>query len=164
MSDLEAIDQYWADRLAEQRVVCLATENEDGSLYTSTAWYLYEDDTFYFAVQSDSRIAANVSARGKLAFTLYIGAHGKEEELTVSGTGDIVVGEEAQAINLRLHQRYFTDEALADPQVGPILALGNDQAVKVSVEAIRVWRLADLDQFFGGKLSSTDYLRKLSYR
>ncbi|MEP4149493.1 MAG: pyridoxamine 5'-phosphate oxidase family protein [Halioglobus sp.] len=164
MSDLASIDDYWATRFAEQRVVCLATLNEDGSLYTSTAWYLYENDTFYFAVQSDSRIADNVSARSKLAFTLYIGAHGAEEELTVSGRGKIIEGDKAQAINLRLHQRYFTDEALADPQVGPVLAIGNDQTVKVSVEAIRVWRLAELDQFFGGKLSSTDYLRKLSYR
>ena len=163
MAILESITEHWAQRLKERRVVTLATENTDGSLYTYTAWYIYEDDTVYFAVQEGEGIAENVRVRKRLAFTLYVGEHNNQEALMINGTGDIIEGDQAQAINHRLHQRYLTDEALTDPAVAPILEFGNNQTIKVNIQTIETWGLKDLDDFFDGRLAANNYIRPLKY-
>ena len=59
------------------------------------------------------------------------------------------------AIAQRIHRRYLSPAALADPQVGPIFAAFDDVAIRLTPSQWLWWSMGDADAaYFGGKISA----------
>jgi hypothetical protein len=56
---------------------------------------------------------------------------------------ELVEGEEARLINRSIHLKYVTPDALSDPSVAFYLSEGDDVTVKVHIDHVVSWNLAD---------------------
>jgi hypothetical protein len=61
----------------------------------------------------------------------------------IRGRVELVEGEEARRINRSIHLRYVTPDALSDPSVASYLSEGDDVTVKVHLDHVVSWNLAD---------------------
>jgi nitroimidazol reductase NimA-like FMN-containing flavoprotein (pyridoxamine 5'-phosphate oxidase superfamily) len=141
--------------LSGRRYATLATHNEDGSIHTTPVWYVFENGSFYVGSPSFSRKARNVSARHTATILIDTRKPGSERWLSGSGRAEILRGEQSREINSRILRRYLTDEAVADPRVGPAFAAVDDITIRIEPGSWRSWSAIDTDkQFFGGLLCS----------
>jgi hypothetical protein len=61
----------------------------------------------------------------------------------IRGPVELVEGEEARKINHQIHLKYVTEEGLNDPSVASYLSKGDDVTVRIHMEHIVNWNLAD---------------------
>jgi hypothetical protein len=61
----------------------------------------------------------------------------------IRGRVKLVDGKEAQQINRSIHLKYVTSEALSDPNVSSYLSKGDDITIKISMDHLVTWNLAD---------------------
>ena len=61
----------------------------------------------------------------------------------IRGRVDLVEGDEARRINHSIHLKYVTPEALSDASVASSLSEGDDVTVKVHMDHVVSWNLAD---------------------
>jgi hypothetical protein len=61
----------------------------------------------------------------------------------IRGRVDLVEGDEARRINSSIHLKYVTPDALGDPSVASYLSEGDDVTVKVRMDHVVSWNLAD---------------------
>lgn len=139
--------------LSGRHYATLATHNEDGSIHATPVWYLFENGNLYVGSPSQSRKARNVSARPNATIVVDIRRPGNESWVYASGRVEILRGDDSRAINSRILNRYLTQEAIADPRIGPAFAAADDITICVVPESWRSWSSKDVDeQFFGGIL------------
>ena len=144
------------DLLQGRRIAALATENEDGSIHLTAVWYLYEDPHVYFATFSASRKARNAAARPKASVIVDVRTAAEERGVSASGRVEILRGPESKRINQRIHARYMSAEALADPLVGPVMENIGDITLRLTPSSWVSWDEQELDaQAFSGKLCGT---------
>jgi hypothetical protein len=60
----------------------------------------------------------------------------------IRGRVELIEGEEARRINRSIHLKY-TPDALSDPSVASYLSKGDDVTVKVHMDHVVSWNLAD---------------------
>src|SRR5262245_6678333 len=107
--------------LRERRIASVATVSADGSPHLVSVWFLYENEELYLAIPSSSSKGRNLAANPKIAVMIDVRVSYKEAGLTAIGEAKVVSGDEAKLIVRRVHEKYLTANALADPQVGPVL-------------------------------------------
>jgi hypothetical protein len=61
--------------------------------------------------------------------------------LSVSGEATIITGERAAEINRQIHRRYMSEEAIADPRVGPSFTANDDVTIQITPEKWISWGL-----------------------
>jgi hypothetical protein len=61
----------------------------------------------------------------------------------ISGRVELVEGEEAQKINHAIHLKYVKPEGLSDSNVASYLSKGDDITVKIHMDQLINWNLAD---------------------
>jgi hypothetical protein len=61
----------------------------------------------------------------------------------IRGKVELVCGKEAQLINRSIHLKYVTLDALNDPDIASYLSQGDDVTVKVSMDHLISWNLAE---------------------
>ena len=61
----------------------------------------------------------------------------------IRGPVELVEGEEARKINHQIHLKYVTEEGLNDLSVASYLSKGDDVTVRIHMEHIVNWNLAD---------------------
>jgi hypothetical protein len=67
------------------------------------------------------------------------------------GTAQILTGEASRKWNERVHHKYLSEAALADPRVGPVFAGWDDATLQISPASIISWDMREADrQVFGG--------------
>ena len=59
------------------------------------------------------------------------------------GRVELVYGEEARQINRLIHLKYVTPEGLSDANVSTYLSKGDDVTVKIHMDHLISWNLAD---------------------
>lgn len=142
--------------LQGRRIATLATQNGDGSAYLTAVWYLFEKGHFYISTFSASRKARNAAAQPKASMMVDVRRAGQERGVSASGKVEILRGQESKEVNQRIHARYMSQEALADPQVGPVMANMGDITLRLTPDAWVSWDEQELDaQAFSGKLCGT---------
>lgn len=152
---MKLLDDSARELLSGRRHATLATQNEDGSIHTTPVWYVFEDDCFYVGTGSGSRKARNAVVRPTATMLVDVRKAGSERWLSASGRLEILRGDESREINSRILRRYLTDEAIADPRIGPGFAAADDITLRLTPESWRSWSSSDVDkQFFGGLLGS----------
>jgi PPOX class probable F420-dependent enzyme len=141
--------------LQERHIATLGTENSDGSIHLTAVWYLFENGLLYVATSSKTRKARNVAARPKASLMVDARKPGTERGINVSGEVTLISGAQAQEITRRVHSRYLSAAALADPKVGAVFAAIDDVTIQITPTSWFSWDMAALDaQVFEGKLGA----------
>ena len=142
--------------LEGRRIASLGTLNDDGSPHLTAVWYLYQDGCFFVATSSRSRKARNLAARPKGTLMVEARKPGCELGVTTTGPVEILSGEKSRECNLRIHRRYLSPAAIADPQVGGIFAQFDDVTLKLRPQTWTWWDMPELDaMYFGGRFGNT---------
>lgn len=135
----------------------LGTFNEDGSIYLTPVWYLFEDGRFFVETSPYSRKARNILARPQASIVVDSRRRqGDELWVNASGTAEIIRGERSEEINAKILERYITKAGLEDPRVGPGFAAGGAVIIGITPQSWGSWDFKSLDdQYFGGILRQT---------
>lgn len=137
-------------------IATLGTENPDGTIHMTAVWYLFESGNLFVATSSKTQKARNAAARPKASLMVDMRKLGKERGVTAAGKVEVLSGDQSQALNLRIHNRYLSADAIADPHIGPVFAAFDDVTLRLTPESWITWDMAALDaQAFGGRLGAT---------
>ena len=146
----EALQEFLRGRY----IATLATLNDDGTIHLTAVWYLFEDGAFFVATHSASRKARNVRARPQASLMVDTRGTQMERGVTAVCTVEVLTYEPAAAINRRIHGRYMSEAAIADPAVGPVMAGMDDVTLRLSPQRWITWDMGALDaQVLGGAFS-----------
>jgi PPOX class probable F420-dependent enzyme len=152
----QPLDSAFQQMLQRRFIATLGTTNADGSIHLTAVWYLFEDGCLYVATSSKSRKARNVAAQAKASLMVDARRAAEERGVTASGRADLISGDQSREINRRIHARYLSAAAMADPQVEPVFASFDDVTLRLTPESWFTWDMATLEaQAFGGRLGGT---------
>lgn len=142
--------------LRGRHIATLGSINPDGSIHLTAVWYLFEDDRFLVATSARSRQARNLRERPAATVMVDTRVPGIERGVVGAGGVELLSGKAAQETNLRVHGRFLSPAALADPQVGPVFAAFDDLTVVLTPTSWVTWDMGAVDAgAFGGKLGGT---------
>lgn len=152
----QTLDPAFQDLVQERHIATLATENVDGTIHLTAVWYLFTDGHFFIATSAKTRKARNVAQRPKASLMIDTRKAGAERGITAAGTVNLISGDRSREINRRIHSRYLSAAAMADPQIEPVFASFDDVTIQLLPTHWSHWDMAALDaQAFGGRLSKT---------
>ncbi len=135
-------------------IASLATLNDDGSIHLIAVWYLFDAGAFFVATGSSDRKTRNVRARPKASLMVDTRATELQKGVTAICTVETLEGEKSRVINHRIHRRYMSEAAIANPKVGPPFESMDDITLRLVPQRWMTWDLAELDaQAFGGAFS-----------
>ena len=152
----QTLDPALQGILQGRYIATLGTENADGSIHLTAVWYLFEDGCLFVATSSKTRKARNLAARSKASLMVDVRRPATERGVTAAGKAELISGEQSRAINRRIHSRYMSPAAMADPGIEPVFAAFDDVTVRITPASWTSWDMAVLDaQAFGGRLGGT---------
>jgi PPOX class probable F420-dependent enzyme len=152
----QTLDRTFQQMLQRRFIATLGTSNADGSIHLTAVWYLFEDGRLFIATSAKSRKARNVAAQPKASLMVDVRKPGLERGVTAAGRADLLSGSQSREINRRIHTRYLSAAAMADPQIEPVFASFDDVTLRLTPESWFTWDMATLDaQAFGGRLGGT---------
>jgi PPOX class probable F420-dependent enzyme len=143
-------------QLLEGRYIAsLATQHPDGSVHMVAVWYWFDGAHIYVATSSRSRKARNLQSAGKVSVMIDSRDPAASYGITVAGTAQILTGEPSRQWNERIHGKYMSKAALADPKVGPVFAGWDDVTIEITPASVIAWDMREADrQVFGGAFES----------
>ena len=143
-------------------IASLGTENENGSIHLTAVWYLFDDGFLYVATSSRTRKARNVAARPIASLMVDVREPASERGVVATCTTDVIAGERSKEINARIHARYMSEAALADPRAGGTMAAMDDITLRLTPTGWYAWDMRVLDDaFFGGAMKTPGYVLPL---
>lgn len=148
-------DDLVQELLKGRYVASLATHNSDGTIHVVAVWYLFEAGQILVATSTRTRKARNLLANAKVS--LMIDSRGSAAALgaTISGVGQLLKGKASQEANARIHQKYLSEAALADPRVGPVFASWDDVTIQIEPVSVIAWDMGVADRHvFGGAFAA----------
>jgi len=141
--------------LDERYIASLATRNPDGSIHMVAVWYLFDGARIYVATSARSRKARNLQSNSNVSVMIDSRTGAASRGINVVGTAQIVTGDSSRQWNARLHRKYLSDAALADPRVGPVFASVDDVTIQITPTSVISWDMRQADrQFFGGAIEN----------
>jgi len=137
----------------------LATKNSDGSVHLTAVWFYFDGESLYVATSSRTRKARNLAASPKASLMIDSRDPLASRGVTCAGGAEVISGEKARALNEKVHRRYLSEAALADPRVGPVFSGWDDITVRIKPESLFTWDMRELDRaVLGGAMSTPGYL------
>jgi PPOX class probable F420-dependent enzyme len=157
-----------SDALAKQLlngryVASLATRNPDGSIHMVAVWYWFDGTHIHVATSSRTRKARNLQTNPTVSLMIDSRDTAASFGVNVSGIAKILTGEASRECNERVHQKYLSEGALADPKVGPVFSAWDDVTLQITPASIVAWdmREADRQAFSGSFARNPSYLLPL---
>jgi hypothetical protein len=75
---------------------------------------------------------------------------------------EVISGESSKQINARIHRRYMSEAAIADPRAGGTMAAMDDITLKLTPTGWYSWDMRTLDDMlFGGSMKTPGYVLPL---
>jgi PPOX class probable F420-dependent enzyme len=124
--------------LGERRYAVLATHDPGGAIHLTPIWFLFEDDSFYFASSSRSRKVRNADRNSSGSVVVDAREPGRERWVSASGSVEILRADEARSINARVRRRYLAPEALDGP-IEAALEVADDVTLRLTPTSWRSW-------------------------
>ncbi len=153
---MPGLDPAFHELLQRRLIATLGTENADGTIHLTAVWFLFEEDSFYIATSSKTKKARNILAKQKASLMVDLRKPGTERGLTAACTAELLAGDRSKQLNRRIHSRYLSAAAMADPRIEPVFASFDDVTIRLTPESSFTWDMATLDaQAFGGRLGGT---------
>jgi PPOX class probable F420-dependent enzyme len=133
------------ERHLERRLKCtIGTLNPDGSIHLAFVIFLWENGKLYFETSSVTKKARNVAANPIASFAF---ESGDGFMAMAEGNARLIEGDEAQAINARLREKYLSQEAVAS--VGAAWGEIDDVAVEITPTKWRSWNSSNFYEISG---------------
>ncbi|MGH7838240.1 MAG: pyridoxamine 5'-phosphate oxidase family protein [Candidatus Binataceae bacterium] len=152
----QTLDTNFQGLLAGRYIGTLGTENEDGTIHLTAVWFLFETGSLFVATSSRSRKARNAAVRPRGSLMVDVRKPGKERGASAAGKVEVISGEASRELNRRIHSRYLSAAAMADPQIEPVFASFDDVTIRLTPASWTTWDMAVLDaQALGGRLGAT---------
>jgi len=152
----QTLDPNLQEFLRGRYIATLGTENADGTIHLTAVWYLFEDGYLFVATSSKSRKVRNIAARQKASLMVDVRKPGAERGVSAAGRAELISGDQSGEINRRIHNRYMSAAATADPHIGPVFASFDDVTIRLTAISWTAWDMAVLDaQALGGRLGGT---------
>ena len=141
--------------LDDRHIATLATQNPDGSIHMVAVWYLFDGSHVYVATSSRSLKARNLQSNASASLMIDSRDVAASCGINIAGTAKLLTGASSQSWNMRLHRKYPSDAALADPRVAPVFAAFDDVTIQITPTAVISWDMRDVDkQAFSGVIAS----------
>jgi nitroimidazol reductase NimA-like FMN-containing flavoprotein (pyridoxamine 5'-phosphate oxidase superfamily) len=122
----------------------LATLDDDGGIHIVPMWFLRLGNEICIPTSRHTRKYKNLRARPRASVMIDISRAGLDlKGVLVRGSVVFVEGEEAKRINHAIHLKYVTPEGLSDANVASYLSKGDDITVKIHMDHLVNWNLAD---------------------
>jgi PPOX class probable F420-dependent enzyme len=133
------------DELLDARLIAnLASINPNGTVHLVAMWFRRHGDTILFPTSSHTRKARNLRRHAQATAMIDQSRAGLDlRGVQIKGSVELVEGEEARRLNDSIHQRYITASGLAQAAVAAYLTQGDDVTVRLSIDRISSWNLAD---------------------
>ncbi len=157
------LDPLVQQMLSGRYIASLASQNADGSIHVVAVWYWFDGSSVFVATSSRSRKARNLQAQSKVSLMIDSRDPAASCGVTIMGTAETLTGASSREPNGRVHERYMSAAALADPKVGPVFALWDDIAIRITPKSVISWdmRVADQQAFGGAFAANPGYLLPL---
>jgi nitroimidazol reductase NimA-like FMN-containing flavoprotein (pyridoxamine 5'-phosphate oxidase superfamily) len=122
----------------------LATLDNDGSIHLMPMWFMRVGDEICIPTSRQTHKYRNLHARPRASVTIDLSREGLNlKGVLIKGRVELIEGEEARRINRLIHLKYVTPEALSDDSVASYLSRGDNITVKVHMDHLVSWNLAD---------------------
>jgi len=122
----------------------LGTIDNDGSIHLVPMWFLRVGNDICIPTSRHTHKYRNLLARPRASVMIDISLTGLNlKGVLVRGKVELINGEEAQKINRLIQLKYIMQEALNDASVSSYLTKGDDIAIKVHMDHVISWNLAD---------------------
>lgn len=145
------LDSLVIELLEGRYIATFASENPSGSIHMVAVWYWFDGTSVFVATSSRSRKARNLQAKPAISLMIDSRDPAASFGVTLTGTAQILKGEDAKAKNAQIHRKYLSDRARADPGVGPVFAAWDDITIQLTPTAVISWDMREADrQVFGG--------------
>ena len=152
----QTLDPCFADLLQGRFIATLATHNPDATIHLTAVWFLYDSGSFFVATSSKSRKARDIAAQPTASLMVDVRRPGAERGVTATGKAELLSGENSRDWNRRIHSRYLSPAAMADPVIEPVFAAFDDVTIRLTPSSWTTWDMATLDaQAFNGRLGKT---------
>lgn len=122
----------------------LATLGEDDSIHIVPMWFVRLGNDICIPTSRHTRKYKNLKARPYASVMIDISREGLDlKGVLIRGPVELVEGEEGSKINHQIHLKYVTEQGLNDPNVASYLSKGDDITVRIHMEHLVNWNLAD---------------------
>lgn len=122
----------------------LATLGKDNSIHIVPMWFIRIGNDICIPTSRHTRKYKNLRTRPHASVMIDISRAGLDlKGVLIRGSVEMVEGEEARKINHQIHLKYVTSKGLRDPDVTSYLTKGDDVTVKVHIDHLINWNLAD---------------------
>lgn len=122
----------------------LATLDDDGDIHIVPMWFLRLGNDICIPTSRHTRKYKNLRARPRASVMIDVSPAGLNlKGVLIRGRVELVEGEEARRINSAIHLKYVTPQGLSDASVASYLSKGDDITVKIHMDHLINWNLAD---------------------
>ncbi len=136
--------------LEKTYVATLASQNQDGSIHMVAVWYWFDGVKVFVATASRSRKARNLQSNPKASLMIDSRDPAASCGITLIGTAQMLSGNASKELNSRIHAKYMSPAAIADPKVGPVFSAWDDVTIEITPSSIIAWDMREADrQVFG---------------
>ena len=133
------------DKLLSMTLIAnLGTTDDDGTIHLLPMWFLRIGNEICIPTSHHTHKYRNLRARPRASVMIDVSKAGLDlKGVLIRGKVELLCGKEAQLINHSIHLKYVTLDALNDPDIASYLSQGDDVTVKVSMDHLISWSLAD---------------------
>jgi len=143
-------DPLVRELLEGRYVASLATSLADGSIHQVAVWYWYDGTHIYVATSTRTRKARNLQSNPKVSLMIDSRDPAASRGVNIAGTAQLLTGDSSRKLNERVHGKYLSPAALADPRVGPVFAGWDDVTIQITPALVVAWDMREADkQVFG---------------
>ena len=122
----------------------LATLGEGNTMHIVPMWFIRLGNDICIPTSRHTRKYKNLRARPYASVMIDISRAGLNLKwVLIRGSVELVEGEESRRINHQIHLKYVTAEGLRDPSVASYLSKGDYITVKIHIDHLVNWNLAD---------------------
>jgi nitroimidazol reductase NimA-like FMN-containing flavoprotein (pyridoxamine 5'-phosphate oxidase superfamily) len=130
--------------LSMKLIANLATLGEDGTIHLVPMWFIRIGNDICIPTSRHTRKYNNLRARPNASVMIDISHAGLDlKGVLIKGSVELIEGQEARKINHQIHLKYVTQEGLNDRSVASYLSKGDDITVKIHMDRLVNWNLAD---------------------
>ena len=133
------------DKLLSMTLIAnLATLGENNDIHIVPMWFIRRGNAICIPTSRHTRKYKNLLTKPRASVMIDVSRAGLDlKGVLIRGHVDLVEGEEARKINHLIHIKYVTPEGLGDSSVASYLSHGDDITIKIHMDHIINWNLAD---------------------
>lgn len=132
------------DLLSMTLIANLATLDDDGSIHILLMWFLRIGNYVCIPTSRHTHKYRNLRARPHASVMIDISRAGLNlKGVLIRGQVTLIEGDEGRQINHSIHTKYVTPDGLSDASVASYLSKGDDVTIKIHMDHLVSWNLAD---------------------